>query len=119
VRWVPALVSNHVMDLVNRYDPAELPPELTGYVRDRAGYDYQHHAEVGSSNAQFVADDVVDRFCIIGTAEQHRAKLQQLADAGVTQFNIYLMSGEEEACLDVYGREIVPALIENSGARSQ
>jgi probable F420-dependent oxidoreductase len=112
VRWFPALVSNHVMDLVNRYDPAELPPELTTYVRDRAGYDYRHHAEVGSSNAQFVADDVVDRFCIIGAAEQHRAKLQELADAGVTQFNIYLMSGDEEATLDMYGREIVPSLIE-------
>jgi len=109
VRWFPALVSNHVMDLVNRYDPAELPPELTGYVRNRAGYDYQHHAEVGSSNAQFVADDVVDRFCIIGTAEQPRAKLQELADSGATQFNIYLMSGDEEATLDVYGREIVPS----------
>jgi probable F420-dependent oxidoreductase len=119
VRWFPALVSNHVMDLVNRYDPAELPPELTGYVRNRAGYDYQHHAEVGSSNAQFVADDVVDRFCIIGTADQHRQKLQELADAGVTQFNIYLMSGDEEATLDVYGREVVPSLTENSGARSQ
>jgi probable F420-dependent oxidoreductase len=109
VRWFPALVSNHVMDLVNRYDPAELPPELTAYVRNRAGYDYQHHAEVGSSNAQFVADDVVDRFCLVGTAEQHRQKLQELADAGVTQFNIYLMSGDEEASLDLYGREIVPS----------
>ena len=47
MRWFPALVINHVVDLVNRYDPAELPPELTGYIRDRAGYDYQHHAEVG------------------------------------------------------------------------
>src|SRR3954451_21776770 len=119
VRWFPALVSNHVMDLVNRYDPAELPPELTGYVRNRAGYDYQHHAEVGSSNAQFVADDVVDRFCIIGTADQHRQKLQELAQAGVTQFNIYLMSGDEEATLDVYGREVMPTLIEKSGVRSQ
>ncbi len=46
VRWFPALVSNHVMDLIARYDPAELPPELTAYVRDRSGYDYLHHAEV-------------------------------------------------------------------------
>lgn len=107
VRWFPALVSNHVMDLVNRYEPSELPPELTAYVRNRAGYDYQHHAEVGSSNAQFVSDEVVDRFCLVGTADQHRAKLRELADAGVTQFNIYLMSGDEEATLDVYGREIV------------
>src|SRR6185503_11997725 len=85
VRWFPALVSNHVMDLIARYDPAELPPELTAYVQDRAGYDYLHHAEVGSSNAQFVSDEVTDRFCIVGTAEQHRAKLQELANAGVTQ----------------------------------
>ena len=110
VRWFPALVSNHVMDLIARYDQSALPPELTAYVRDRAGYDYQHHAEVGSSNAEFVADDVVDRFCVVGPAEEHRRRLQELADLGVDQFNIYLMSGDEEATLDVYGREIVPML---------
>jgi probable F420-dependent oxidoreductase len=110
VRWFPALVSNHVMDLIARYDPAELPPELTAYVQNRAGYDYLHHAEVGSSNAQFVSDDVTDRFCIVGTAEEHRRRLRELAEAGVTQFNIYLMSGDEEGTLEVYGREIVPAL---------
>ncbi len=109
VRWFPALVSNHVMDLIARYDPADLPPELTAYVQHRAGYDYRHHAEVGSGNAQFVADDVVDRFCIIGPVAEHHRRLQELADLGVHQFNIYLMSGDEEATLDVYGREIIPA----------
>jgi probable F420-dependent oxidoreductase len=107
VRWFPALVSNHVVDLIARYDPAELPEALTAYVQNRAGYDYQHHAEVGSGNAQFVADDVVDRFCIVGPAEEHRRRLRELAEAGVDQFNIYLMSGDEEATLEVYGREIV------------
>ena len=111
VRWFPALVSNHVMDLIARYDPSELPPELTAYVRDRQGYDYLHHAEVGSSNSTFVADDVVDRFCIVGPVEEHKRRLQELADIGVDQFNIYLMNGEEEACLDVYGNEIIPAFI--------
>jgi probable F420-dependent oxidoreductase len=109
VRWFPALVSNHVMDLIARYDPADLPPELTAYVQHRAGYDYRHHAEVGSGNAQFVADDVVDRFCIVGPVAEHRRRLQELADLGVHQFNIYLMSGDEEATLDVYGRDIVPS----------
>ncbi|HEY3228997.1 MAG TPA: TIGR03842 family LLM class F420-dependent oxidoreductase [Roseiflexaceae bacterium] len=109
VRWFPALVSNHVMDLIARYDPADLPPELTAYVRDRSGYDYLHHAEVGSSNAQFVSDEVTDRFCIVGPVEEHKRRLRELADEGVSQFNIYLMSGDEEATLDVYGREIVPA----------
>ena len=109
VRWFPALVSNHVVDLVNRYEPKDLPPALTGYVRDREGYDYLHHAEVGSSNAAFVDDDVVDRFCVIGSVDDHKRKLEILADAGVDQFNIYLMNGDEEETLDVYAREIIPA----------
>jgi probable F420-dependent oxidoreductase len=108
VRWFPALVSNHVMDLIARYKPEELPSSLIGYVRDRGSYDYLHHCEVGSSNAEFVNDDVVDRFCILGTAEQHRAKLQRLREAGVTQFNIYLMCGQEEQTLEQYRREVIP-----------
>jgi probable F420-dependent oxidoreductase len=108
VRWFPALVSNHVMDLIARYDQSELPPELTAYVRDRAGYDYHHHAEVGSGNAQFVSDEVVDRFCIVGPVEEHLRRLRELASLGVTQFNIYLMSGDEEATLDVYGEKVLP-----------
>jgi probable F420-dependent oxidoreductase len=111
VRWFPALVSNHVMDLVARYDQSQLPPELTAYVRDRHGYDYHHHAEVGSTNATFVSDEVVDRFCIVGPVEEHRRRLRELAELGVTQFNIYLMNGEEEATLEVYGRAIVPEFV--------
>jgi probable F420-dependent oxidoreductase len=110
VRWFPALVSNHVVDLVNKYDPAELPPALTAYVHDRKGYDYLHHAEVGSSNASFVTDEVVDRFCVIGPVEDHLKKLAELADAGVDQFNIYLMNGDEEEVLDIYGQQIIPAM---------
>jgi probable F420-dependent oxidoreductase len=108
VRWFPALVSNHVVDLVSRYAPEELPPALVSYVRDRGGYDYHHHCEVGSGNAAFVSDEVVDRFCLLGPVSAHRKKLEALRRVGVTQFNIYLMCGEEEQTLDVYGREIIP-----------
>lgn len=110
VRWFPALVSNHVVDLVSRYKPEELPEELTAYVRDRKGYNYLHHAEVGSSNAEFVTDDTVDRFAIVGPAEEHVRRLRELAEIGVTQFNIYLMSGDEEETVELYGREILPQL---------
>ncbi|HEX2279924.1 MAG TPA: TIGR03842 family LLM class F420-dependent oxidoreductase [Candidatus Tectomicrobia bacterium] len=110
VRWFPALVSNHVVDLVSRYRPEELPEELTAYIRDRKGYNYLHHAEVGSSNAAFVPDEIVDRYCLVGPVTAHLDYLRGLQEAGVTQFNIYLMSGEEEHTLEVYGRDIVPAL---------
>jgi alkanesulfonate monooxygenase SsuD/methylene tetrahydromethanopterin reductase-like flavin-dependent oxidoreductase (luciferase family) len=109
-RWFPALVSNHVVDLVNKYPREELPDALTGYIRDRTGYDYLHHAEVGSSNAGFVGDEVTDRFCVLGSVDEHLEKLDRLADAGVDQFNIYLMNGDEESVLETYGREIIPAL---------
>jgi probable F420-dependent oxidoreductase len=109
VRWFPALVSNHVVDLVSRYKPEELPPALTTYVRGRGGYDYLHHCEVGSDNAEFVSDEVVDRFCVVGSAEAHVEKLRTLARVGVTQFNIYLMSGEEEETLEIYRKDILPA----------
>ena len=115
--WFPALVSNHVVDLVNKYPREQLPESLTGYVQDRAGYDYLHHAEVGSSNAAFVGDEVTDRFCVLGEADEHIAKLRELADAGVDQFNVYLMNGDEEAQLEAYGREIIPALRSVEAAR--
>jgi probable F420-dependent oxidoreductase len=109
VRWFPALVSNHVVDLVSKYKPEELPPELTGFIRDRKGYNYLHHAEVGSSNAEFVTDDVVDRFCLVGPVAEQVRRLKELQEAGVTQFNIYLMCGDEEQTVEIYGNEVIPA----------
>src|SRR6266849_3117925 len=108
VRWFPALVSNHVMDLISKYKPEELPKSLVSYVQNRGKYDYLHHCEVGSDNADFVTDEIVDRFCLVGPIEQHRKKLEALRKAGVTQFNIYLMCGDEEKTLEIYGREVLP-----------
>jgi len=109
VRWFPALVSNHVVDLISRYKTEELPPALTSYVRTKGKYDYLHHCEVGSDNAEFVSDEVTDRFCLLGPAEKHIEKLHALARAGATQFNIYLMCGDEGGTLESYKREVLPA----------
>lgn len=116
VRWFPALVSNHVVDLVNKYPREQLPDALTGYVHDREGYDYRHHAEVGSDNAQFVSDDVADRFSIVGPPEEHVRRLLELDEAGVDQFNLYLMNGDEEAQLEAYGKDVIPAFKAATGA---
>src|ERR1700687_3363008 len=109
VRWFPALVSNHVVDLVSRYKPQELPPALTSYIRDRGQYDYLHHCEVGSSNADFVSDDVIDRFCLLGPAEAHIEKLRRLARVGGTEFYFYLMCGAEGDTLERYKKDVLPA----------
>jgi probable F420-dependent oxidoreductase len=109
VRWFPALVSNHVVDLISRYKPEDLPASLTSYVQHRGAYDYLHHCEVDSTNRNFVSDEVTDRFCLLGPAKAHIEKLHALANAGVTQFNIYLMCGDEEDTLEKYRKDVLPA----------
>jgi probable F420-dependent oxidoreductase len=109
VRWFPALVSNHVVDLVKRYHEGELPDELTDYIAAREGYDYSHHGRTGSENAEFVTDEVVDRFCVIGGTERVKARLRELQDLGVDQFNIYTMVDDPRALISGFGREILPA----------
>lgn len=110
VRWFPALVSNHVLDLVKRYQPADLPQELTDYIASRDHYDYRDHARTGAEHASFVTDDVVDRFCVIGTAEACRRKLRELEAVGVHQFNIYSMVDDPEGVIRSFGKELIPAL---------
>ncbi len=52
----------------------------------------------------------MDRFALIGEPEAHVDRLLELAEAGVDQFNLYLMSGDEEAQLEAYGATIIPAV---------
>ncbi len=111
LRWFGGMVGNHVHDLVKRYggDGSAVPKVLTDYIEAREGYDYDHHGQAGNPSTDFVPDDIVDRFCVLGTAEQHRAKLGELRDLGVDQFGVYLMHDDEDATLDAYGRDVIPA----------
>ncbi len=112
-RWFGGMVGNHVADLVERYGHeggGDIPAALTDYVRARKGYDYAHHGRAGNPDTAFVPDEIVDRFCVLGTVEDHLAKLRELEALGVDQFTIYLMHDAQEATLDAYGAEIIPAL---------
>ncbi|MBI4261611.1 MAG: TIGR03842 family LLM class F420-dependent oxidoreductase [Actinobacteria bacterium] len=111
VRWFPALVSNHVVDLVNRYASSDLPQALTDYIAARDHYDYSEHGRTGAEHAQFVTDEVVDRFCVLGTPEQVIAKLRELQDIGMTQFNIYSMQEDPGpgGIIEQFGEQVIPA----------
>ena len=109
VRWFPAMVSNHVMDLIERYGwESDIPHALTDYVKARRFYDYKEHSRVGAAHGEFVTDEICDRFCVLGTPEQATAKLRELESVGVDQFNIYLMTHGQEETLRAYGQEIIP-----------
>ncbi|QIP83774.1 TIGR03842 family LLM class F420-dependent oxidoreductase [Streptomyces sp. Tu 2975] len=111
-RWFGGMVGNHVADLVSRYgEHSDLVPEaLTAYIKGRHGYDYSHHGRAGNPSTDFVPDEIVDRFCLLGPAEAHIEKLQALRDLGVDQFALYNMHDAKETTIDAYGAEIIPAL---------
>jgi alkanesulfonate monooxygenase SsuD/methylene tetrahydromethanopterin reductase-like flavin-dependent oxidoreductase (luciferase family) len=110
VRWFPAMVSNHVQDLIDRYgtDGSTVPRALTDYVQARKFYDYDEHSRVGAKHGAFVTDEICDRFCVIGSADDCATKLRELEDIGVDQFNIYLMTQGQEETLQAYGDAILP-----------
>jgi probable F420-dependent oxidoreductase len=109
VRWFPAMVSNHVMDLIEKYGwDSEIPEALTDFVKARKFYDYKDHSRVGAAHGEFVTDEICDRFCVLGNVEQVTAKLKELEGVGVDQFNIYLVTHSQEETLAAYGDQIIP-----------
>jgi probable F420-dependent oxidoreductase len=111
-RWFGGMVGNHVADLVAKYGEhsAQVPEELTDYIKARQGYDYAHHGRSGNPDTQFVPDEIVDRFCVIGPAEKHIEKLTALRALGVDQFAVYDMHDAQEATIGAYGTKVIPAV---------
>ncbi|MGW6195719.1 TIGR03842 family LLM class F420-dependent oxidoreductase [Kribbella sp. NPDC055110] len=109
-RWFGGMVGNHVADIVERYGTSgAVPQALTDYIEGRKGYDYAEHGRAGNTHTDFVPDDVVDRFCILGPVENHLARLAELKDLGVDQFALYLQHDAKEQTLASYGKDIIPA----------
>jgi len=110
-KWFPAMVGNHVADIVEKYGAHSdlVPASLTSYIEKRRGYDYAKHGQSDNPYLDFITPDIVESFCVLGEPEEHIAKIRRLQAAGVTQFNIYLDSGEEEEIIAIYGREIIPS----------
>ncbi|TLQ01094.1 TIGR03842 family LLM class F420-dependent oxidoreductase [Nesterenkonia salmonea] len=118
-RWFGGMVGNHVADIVDRYGTdSKVPTALTDYIAGRQGYDYNQHGRSGNDHVDFVPDEIVERFCLIGTVEEHIAKLEKLAALGMTQFAGYLGHDNEDTTMLRYGQKIIPALQEQIIAAS-
>jgi probable F420-dependent oxidoreductase len=118
-RWFGGMVGNHVADIVTRYGAdGAVPTALTDYIAGRESYDYNEHGKAGNTHTAFVPDEIVDRFCVLGSAEQHIAKLERLKALGVDQFAVYLQHDNKEETLRVYGETIIPALADHVTAKA-
>ncbi len=123
-RWFGGMVGNHVADIVARYGRSTgsgadaVPKALTDYIEGRTGYDYNEHGRAGNRHTAFVPDEIVDRFCILGDASEHIARLEELASMGVHQFAGYLQHDNKEETLRVYGETVIPALQDPVAAKA-
>jgi len=118
-RWFGGMVGNHVADIVGRYGASgAVPQALTDYIEGRTGYDYNTHGRAENDHVDFVPDEIVDRFCLLGTSEDHVAKLEELRAIGVDHFAGYLQHDNKEETLRVYGETVIPALAETITAKS-
>lgn len=119
VRWFGGMVGNHVADIVERYgaDGAAVPQALTDYIAGRQGYDYNSHGRAGNQHVEFVPDEIVDRFCLLGPAEAHIERLLALRDLGVDQFAIYLQHDAQDSTLKAYAQKVIPVINEVGPAK--
>ena len=119
-RWFGGMVGNHVADIVARYgaDGGPVPQALTDYIAGRQGYDYNEHGRVGNTHADFVPDEIVDRFCVLGTVDEHIDKMRALKALGVDQFAVYLQHDAKEATLQAYADKVIPALADTVAAKT-
>ena len=119
-RWFGGMVGNHVADLVARYGDTSgaVPQALTDYIKGRQGYDYNEHGQAGNVHTQFVPDDIVDRFCIVGPVSAHVERMTALKALGVDQFAIYLQHDDKDHTLQMYGEKVMPAVAETVKARA-
>ena len=110
-RWFGGMVGNHVADIVAKYGTgSSVPRALTDYIEGRRGYDYAEHGRAGNSHTAFVPDEIVERFCVLGSPDEHVERLTALRELGVDQFAGYLQHDHQEGTLRAYGETVIPAM---------
>lgn len=114
VRWFPAMVSNHIKDMIAKHgEGGDIPSVLTDYAVKVRDYDYADHSRVGADHGKYISDEICDRFCLLGDAEAHVKKIRELEGLGVRQVNLYVMTSRIEETIEDYGSHVIPQLAES------
>ena len=111
VRWFPAMVSNHVLDLIDRYGTdGSVDPEGAHRLRRRRGSSTTTTSTPASarSTASSSPTRSATASACSATPSRRPRSCSELESIGVDQFNIYLMTDGQEETLEAYGREIIP-----------
>lgn len=109
LRWFPALVGNHIADILRHHDSGEIPDYISNYVEARTQYDYRQHTRREAEHYDYVPDEIIDRFTVTGSVAEVKEKLRELESVGVTEFNMYTTFEGPERVIETYGRDVIPS----------
>jgi alkanesulfonate monooxygenase SsuD/methylene tetrahydromethanopterin reductase-like flavin-dependent oxidoreductase (luciferase family) len=110
VHGFPAFVMNHVLDMLNYYQPSELPAGLLRNIDKKTAYDYSEHTRNRAGHSGYVSDEMADDFAVVGNPARCAAKLKRLEELGVNQVCLYLFDMNRatfETTVQRYSREIM------------
>ena len=118
VRWEPEALLNLIWHLMQTYPIEELPASLTKgleYLGKRKDfwqtYNWDTHGMVDEGHKQLVTDEMVDRFCVLGSVNNCVDKLRELEKVGVDRFCAYVFSPDREQVasqMRLYAEKIIP-----------
>jgi alkanesulfonate monooxygenase SsuD/methylene tetrahydromethanopterin reductase-like flavin-dependent oxidoreductase (luciferase family) len=111
VRWFPAFIGSHVARAIQEREGGD----IWNYVDSRPAYDYRQHGRPGGNPTVLVPDEVVDRYTMVGTADETVAKVRALHAVGVTELNIFLSLHEPGTLIESYARDVIPAFAAVTG----
>ena len=87
-----------------------MPKALTDYIQGRQGYDYAEHGRAGNTHTDFVPDEIVDRFCILGPGRgAPRAARASCETSASTSSRSTCSTTTRSTTLAAYGEHIIPA----------
>jgi len=77
-----------------------------------------NHQEAMAEARRYVSDEAVEKFCLVGSAEECVGRIRDLADLGIDQifFRHYLTYSVPLDLIEIVGRQIIP-LVRPASAR--
>ena len=108
VRPFGAIVGNHVAEVIRNVGANNLPPEFAALNNSRTEYDYYKHVHNDSAQADYIPDEIIDRLCIVGTAERCAERVRELEEIGVTHVNFYSQTTSYVEDMQQYSKHVLP-----------
>ena len=119
-RWEPEALMNLIWQMMRTYPIEELPASMTKGFEDIARekdfwhkYNWDTHAMQAEEHKSLVTDEMVDRFCVLGSVKACIDKLREFQKIGVDRFCAYVWGPEKEVVgeqMRLYAEKIIPHL---------